>query len=62
MDRINTLYNLANELAITTTGFFETKGPGKGNDSTNDYIKELGKQAIRTFDNDYSEKQLWLKA
>ena len=58
MNKSHQLYELANELALSTDGFFETKGPGKGNHSTNDYIKKLGERATSRFGADYSEKNI----
>ncbi len=58
MDRTSRLFNLANELALSIPNFFETKGPGKGNHSTNDFIKELRNRAITEFGEDFSEKNI----
>ncbi len=58
MDRTTRLFNIANKLALSTPSFFETKGPGKGNHSTNDFIKELGNRAITEFGEDFSEKKI----
>jgi len=58
MNRALKLYSLANDLSLKTKGFFETKGPGKGNHSTNDFIKALGNLAIKEFEIDYSEKNI----
>ena len=58
MNKSVKLYELANKLASDTQGFFETKGPGKGNHSTNYFINELGTLAINTFGTDYSEKNI----
>ena len=52
------LYEIANDLAASTIGFFEKKGPGKGNRATNEYIAELGKRAIREFGQDFSEQNI----
>lgn len=58
MSKSSRLYELANNLALNTDGFFETKGPGKGNHSTNAFIGRLGELAKAEFDHDYSEKNI----
>ena len=58
MNKVTRLIELANKLALNTPGFFEPKGPGKGNRSTNTFIKELGKQALEEFGNDFSEQKI----
>ena len=50
------LYDLANELAGQTPGFFATKGPGAGNHATNAFIRELRERASREFGRDHSEQ------
>jgi hypothetical protein len=52
------LFQMANDLATATPGFFETKGPGIGNKATNAYILELGRRASSAFGKDYSEKKI----
>jgi len=54
----NSLYVLANEFAMSTEGFFETKGPGSGNNATNSFINSLGTRAINLFGADFSEARL----
>lgn len=58
MKKTTRLFDLANDLALNTPRFFETKGPGEGNHATNAFIKELGNRAIEEFGEDYSEKNL----
>lgn len=58
MNKIDKLFKLANELAIKTDGFFDIKGPGKGNLATNSYIKRLGELALDNFGINYSEKKI----
>ena len=58
MSKVNVLYKIANDLAVNTDGFFEPKGPGIGNLSTNDYIKSLGMLANSEFGEDFSEKNI----
>ncbi len=56
MDQAMTLLLLANRLAVTTPGFFTIKGPGRGNHATNDFVRELRRQAELEFGEDYSEQ------
>ena len=58
MDRISRLLGLANKLALSTPDFFDTKGPGEGNRSTNNFIKELSSRAKSEFGEDFSEKSI----
>lgn len=58
MSKAVELFELANELALGTRGFFETKGPGKGDVATNDFIRELGERALAKFGGDFSEKKI----
>src|SRR5690554_1625680 len=52
------LYRLAQNLAFSTEGFFDVKGPGAGNHATNKFISELGKLANKKFRKDFSEKKI----
>jgi len=52
------LYEIANDLAKDTPGFFEKKGPGKGNFATNDFIAELSSRTISKFGEDFAEKHI----
>ena len=56
--RSQTLFRLANDLALATPDFFEKKGPGKGNYATNDFVFELSRKARETFGEDCSEKNI----
>ena len=58
MSKVSLLFKLANQLALSTSGFFETKGPGRGNHSTNDFINVLGNRARTEFGEDFSEKNI----
>jgi len=58
MNRAKRLSELSNNLALQIKGFFEIKGPGKGNHSTNDFINELGRLANQEFGEDYSEQNI----
>ena len=56
--KVNHLYDLANSIAGQTLGFFDKKGPGKGNHVTNKFINTLRKRAEENFGVDYSEKNI----
>lgn len=58
MNKAKRLYEIANDIALSTPGFFEIKGPGEGNHSTNKFIAELGDRAIAEFGEDFSEKNI----
>lgn len=49
---------MAQLLSEQTAGFFETKGPGKGDQATQAYMDQLRIIAKQTFGEDLSEKQL----
>lgn len=50
------LVTLAQKIADDSPGFFEIKGPGKGDKATNAFMKELQSQAKQLFGEDFSEK------
>jgi hypothetical protein len=50
------LVTLAQQIADDTPRFFEIKGPGKGDNATNEFMKELKSHAKQLFREDYSEK------
>ena len=50
------LVALAQKIADDSPGFFEIKGPGKGDRATNAFMKELQSQAKQLFGEDFSEK------
>ena len=52
------LYEIANELASESPGFFDRKGAGLGNKCTNKFIRELGIRAIEAFGLDFSEQKI----
>lgn len=52
------LYRLAQNLASSTEGFLDVKGPGAGNYATNKFISALGKLASEKFREDFSEKNI----
>ena len=54
----NRLYEIADNLARSTPGFFDKKGPGAGNRATNEFMNELGARAESEFGVDYSEKHI----
>jgi hypothetical protein len=58
MNKSETLFEIANEIALSTSQFFEKKGAGPGNNATNIYIKAVGARAKEVFGEDYSEKFL----
>ncbi len=58
MDKVSQLLKFSNQVASDMDGFFDKKGPGKGNTSTNDYIKALGNQMEAQFGEDYSQKNI----
>lgn len=58
MSKAKILFTLARDLALATEGFFDTKGPGKGNHSTNNFIAKLGELATREFGEDFSERNI----
>jgi hypothetical protein len=47
---------LAQRIAAGTTDFFNTKGPGKGDHATAEFVRSLGEAARGMFGSDYSEK------
>ena len=58
MNRVERLYEIAKEISRNTVGFFDIKGPGAGNHSTNEFISELDKRAMDEFGEDFSEKNI----
>ncbi|MDN7124542.1 hypothetical protein J6I90_06580 [Pseudidiomarina sp. 1APP75-32.1] len=58
MHKHEALFELAQELANNTYGFFHSKGPGIGNHATNQYVRTLAEKANRKFGEDYSEKTI----
>jgi hypothetical protein len=56
-DRIDRFKFAVQRIAESTPGFFETKGPGKGNLATNLFVKNLHVIAKTIFGDDLSEKQ-----
>lgn len=50
------LIALAQKNADGNPGFFDIKGPGKGDKATNAFMKELRRQAKQLFGEDFSEK------
>ncbi len=58
MDKVSQIIKFANQIASEMDDFFAKKGPGKGNTSTNAYIKALGNQMETQFGKDYSEKNI----
>ena len=50
------LIELAQNIADGTPGFFDIKGPGKGDKATHAFMKELRTQAKQLFEADFSEK------
>ena len=53
------IFELANEIARRTEGFFRTHGPAVGNRITNRYVAELGERAPEEFGVDLSEKKIY---
>ena len=58
MAKAKRLFEIANKLALGTPGFFESKGPGAGNLSTNKFIAKLGELAASEFGQDFSEQKI----
>ncbi|TMP87649.1 hypothetical protein CWC05_07280 [Pseudoalteromonas ruthenica] len=52
------LYAIASSIAHETDGFFDTKGPGAGNLSTNQFIDLVRSSAEQAFGEDYSEQKI----
>ena len=52
------LIDLAQKIAKDLPDFFETKGPGAGNRSTNEFMSRLRLDATSELHGDYSEKKL----
>ena len=50
------LTTLAQKIADDSPGFFDIKGPGKGDKATHAFMKELQNQAKELFGEDFSEK------
>lgn len=50
--------SIAQQVADQRPGFFETKGPGKGDKDTNSFMAELRHQAQRAFGKDFSEQMI----
>lgn len=50
------LIELAQDIADDSPGFFDIKGPGKGDKATHVFMKELQNQAKHLFGEDFSEK------
>lgn len=50
------LIKLAQNIADDTPGFFDIKGPGKGDKATHAFMKELQNQGKQLFGEDFSEK------
>lgn len=58
MNKFERLYEIAKELSLRTNGFLDTKGPGRGNHATNQFIAELGTLAKEEFGEDFSERNI----
>lgn len=58
MSNYQELYKRAQDLASSTDGFLDIKGPGAGNHATNKFISALGKSANEQFKEDFSEKNI----
>jgi hypothetical protein len=52
------LFLLAQKIAEKTPLFFETKGPGRGDHATAEFMRNLQKAATGVFGKDYSEKNV----
>ena len=52
------LYAIASSIAHETDSFFDTKGPGAGNLSTNQFIDLVRSRAEQAFGEDYSEQKI----
>ena len=52
------LIELAQNIANDSPGFFDIKGPGKGDKATHAFMKKLRNQAEQLFKEDYSEKEI----
>ena len=50
------LITLAQKIADGSPGFFDIKGPGKGDKATHAFMKDLQSQAKQLFGEDFSEK------
>lgn len=57
MDRLQILRQTAQQIAVMTPGFFEVKGPGKGDHASNQFMQELRHLAHLQFGSDLSEKK-----
>jgi len=52
------LISLAQRIADETPGFFERKGPGKGDRAANSFMARLREQALKALGGDFSEKKI----
>ena len=57
-DAARELLTLAQRLASETPGFFDVKGPGRGNHATNMFINSLRRQAEEHFGGDHAEQNI----
>ena len=57
--KVETLYDLVQQLANERPVFFETKGQGKGNLDTNSFMLELRRRAKIAFGQDFAERRLF---
>ena len=56
MSKTDTLITIAKTLATEWPRFHERLGPGEGDHSTKDYMRELSRRATETFGKDFAEK------
>lgn len=52
------LITLAQNIADDSHGFFDIKGPGRGDKATHAFMKDLQSQAKELFDHDFSEQKI----
>ena len=58
MSKTNQLFQLAQKIASERCGFFEIKGPSKGDHDTNAFMAELRKRAKKVFQENFSEQRI----
>jgi hypothetical protein len=57
-EKTSKLISLAQELADATPNFFDIKGPGVGDKSSNEFIQKLSSTAAQLFGHDHSQQKI----